>query len=299
MREQETKSAILSVAYPFATVGAKAVGGAEQMLCILESALVARGFQSVVAAHAASQIAGNLVGAEVPTGVLTPDVRAEVERRLQASIDSAFAHFPICLVHMHGVDFHRYRIPQGVPVLVTLHLPLAWYPPDIWTLPPNFHLQCVSNTQLASCPVEHRGRITVVENGVRIPPASMHRKGRFALLLSRICPEKNLHAALDAARSMGVQVMLAGVVFPYPEHLRYFEQEIARRLGRGARLIGPVGGASKQRLLERARCLLLPTLAEETSSLAAMESLVSGTPVIAFPSGAIPEIVEDGRTGFS
>ena len=289
---------ILSVAYPFTALGPAAAGGAEQVLSTLDSALGKNGFRSVVAAHAGSQISGTLVGVEVPEGVLTAAVRAEVERRFQDSIDAAFARFPIRLIHMHGIDFQRYRVRDDVPILVTLHLPLAWYPSALWTSPANVHLQCVSETQRQTSPPEHRSRLTVVENGVPLPSPSTRRKGRFALLLSRICPEKNLHVALDAARMAGVPVVLAGRVFSYPEHLRYFEEEIQPRLGRGVRFIGPVGGAAKQRLLARARCLLLPTLAEETSSLVAMEALASGTPVVALPSGAIPEIVEDGRTGF-
>lgn len=150
------------------------------------------------------------------------------------------------------------------------------------------------------CPQQVRDRLAVVENGVRLPDSELcMRKNRFALMLSRICPEKNLHAGLDAASLAKVPVLLAGRVYPYQEHQLYFEKEIRPRLHCGrARLLSNVGGDQKYKLLSRARCVLLPSIAEETSSLVAMEAAAAGTPVCAFPSGAIVDIIEEGRTGF-
>jgi len=125
----------------------------------------------------------------------------------------------------------------------------------------------------------------------------MERRG-FALALGRICPEKGFHVAIEAAKRARAKLILAGEIFPYAAHQAYYREEIAPRLNGERRFVGPVGFARKRRLLNQARCLLVPSLVAETSSLVSMEALACGTPVIAFPSGALAEIVEHGRTGF-
>lgn len=290
---------VLSVAYSLATVGPAAVGGAEQVLTRLDEALVARGHASIVVAPEGSRTRGVLRATPRPPATLDDRAREGAWRAQREAVLDALARHPVDVVHLHGIDFHRYLPPAGVPVLVTLHLPPAWYAPEAFALQrPDTYLHCVSASQRRACP-PHARLLPTIENGVsveRFVPA--RRKRDYVVALGRICPEKGYHLALDAARAAGARLLLAGRVFGYPAHERYFREEIAPRLDRRRRFIGAVDFERKRRLLARARCLLVPSLAPETSSLVAMEALAAGTPVIAFATGALTDIVEHGVTGF-
>lgn len=289
---------VLSVAFPFAPVGPDSPGGAEQVLSLLDQALVREGHGSTVIASSGTA-AGKLVRVEEePTGI-DENARTAAQAAHRDAIQRVLETEEIDLIHLHGLDFCEYLPPAGKPTLVTLHLPPEWYLGEAFTVDrPATYLHCVSAAQERSCPA-CESLMPAIPNGVDVEAFFFHRrKDDFVFSVGRICPEKGYHFAVEAARRSGFPLVLGGKVFPYAEHVRYYSEVLEPQLGPDFRFIGPVGFARKKRLLSAARCLLVPSLAPETSSLVAMEALASGTPVIAFPAGALPEIVEHGRTGF-
>lgn len=293
-----TPLTILNVASPYVPVGAGSVGGAEQIVHRLDESIVASGHRSLVVASAGSRIAGTLI-ATPPARLVDPETNARVWDIHRAAVAVACNAHAVDLVHVHGVEFHRYLPPPGVPVLVTLHMPADWYPanevshprPDVW-------FNCVSALQAAgfpACP----SMLAPIANGIDIETfGGPYAKRRFALYLGRISREKGVHMAIDAARCADCALLIAGEVFADQEAQAYFRDEIVPRFDHRRRFIGALGPERKRRFLAAARCLLVPSQFAETGSLVTMEAMASGTPVIGFSRGVLPSFISHGRNGF-
>jgi glycosyltransferase involved in cell wall biosynthesis len=115
--------------------------------------------------------------------------------------------------------------------------------------------------------------------------------------MGRMSPDKGPHRAIDAARRAGVPLVLAGPVQPGQEE--FFATEVEPHLDDdGVRYVGEAGAEDKRDLYRRASGFLMPIRWPEPFGLVMVEAMACGTPVIAYPEGAAPELVRDGESGF-
>jgi glycosyltransferase involved in cell wall biosynthesis len=121
--------------------------------------------------------------------------------------------------------------------------------------------------------------------------------GGYVLFLGRVSPDKGVRQAIEVARRAGRPLVIAAKLREPVEH-EYFRTEIAPLLDDDVRFVGEVGGERKLGLLAGARALVNPIRWDEPFGLCMAEALACGTPVVASPRGAAPEIVDDGVTGF-
>ena len=117
-------------------------------------------------------------------------------------------------------------------------------------------------------------------------------------ILGRFMKEKGVHTAVDVAHQAGVPILLAGLPVYDSDH-RYCAEEVNPRIRPGlAACIGELGDREKNEFLGHAIALLLPVEIEEAFGLVLVEAMMCGTPAIAYRRGAIPEIIDEGVTGW-
>ena len=184
-----------------------------------------------------------------------------------------------------------------VPVVTTIHGPLNEELIDIYRrIASRVALVAISHAQRKPDPDLPVAR--VIHHGVdagQFPSGT--GEGGYLVFLGRMAPEKGAHRAIAVARKTGNRLMIVGKCRE-PWERRYFEAEVEPNLGEDVRYLGEVPHEEKLRLLAEARATLFPIRWNEPFGLVILESLACGTPVLAFPEGAAPEVVEDGRTGF-
>jgi glycosyltransferase involved in cell wall biosynthesis len=186
------------------------------------------------------------------------------------------------------------------PTVHTVHGPLLGEPGDLYEqiarVSPRTRLISISLNQRKP----HPGLpwLANIPNALDFSfyPVHPHR-GDYLLFLGRMNAEKGAHRAVAAAIEAGVPLKLAGKRREPPEE-RYFEEFVQPHLREGEiEYLGEVSHGEKVELLQNARATLFPIEWEEPFGLVMIESMACGTPVIATRRGAVPEVIEHGRSG--
>ena len=122
-------------------------------------------------------------------------------------------------------------------------------------------------------------------------------KPDYLAFLGRIAPEKGPDSAIRIARACGIPLKIAAKIDKADQ--AYFDQVIRPMLGDGGvEMVGEISDAQKPAFLSGALALLMPIAWPEPFGLVMIESMACGTPVIAFNHGSVPEIIDDGLTGY-
>jgi glycosyltransferase involved in cell wall biosynthesis len=137
----------------------------------------------------------------------------------------------------------------------------------------------------------------VIHHGIRAAEVPVGPGGREACFLGRMHPDKGLPEAIRIAELAGVPLRIAAKMRE-PAEREYFDEVVRPLLGPNAEYLGELDTQEKYELVGQSSVLLNPIQWDEPFGLVMVESLATGTPVVATPRGSVPEIIDDGRTGF-
>lgn len=289
---------IAQIAPLFESVPPQRYGGTERVVHYLTEGLVRRGHDVTLFATGDSRTRARLIAA-APRALRGCASVEDAGPYLARHLGHAFARADeFDLIHSHA-DFMAvpYALLTRTPVLHTMHGRMDLRDlPVIYEAPWNIDLISISDAQRAGLP--NAGWRATVYHGL---PPDLYRFSPSAedylLFLGRISPEKRPDLAIEAAIRAGVRLLMAAKIDPKDQS--YFETEVAPRLQHPLiEFLGEVDDAEKQILLGRTRALLTPVDWPEPFGLNVIEALACGTPVIARPCGALPELIAHGETGF-
>jgi glycosyltransferase involved in cell wall biosynthesis len=294
---------IAQVAPTYERVPPRTYGGTELIVHLVTEELVARGHDVSLFASGDSMTAATLrsitpeprrYGEPSPDGIVHAEYvhLANAQAAFLAAADGEFD-----IVHNHaGIEGLVLATSSRTPVVSTMHNPFVPATQPVWDAYPWFH-HAVSAASARTFP--SRGAVDPILHGIDVHSFSAQPSGGdgYLLFLGRFSPAKGADRAIEAARRAGRRLVLAGKVDAADaDHVRdVIEPAID---GDQIRYVGEADPESKRRLLAGADALLFPIEWDEPFGLVMVEALASATPVIGFDRASVPEIVDDGRTGF-
>lgn len=294
---------IAQLAPTYERVPPRAYGGTELIVHLITEELVARGHEVTLFASGDSITRANLrsVASEAQRyGESTPEGFAHAEYLQLANAQAAFraaAAGGFDIIHNHaGIEGLVLAAESRTPVVSTMHNRFLPATRPIWDAYPWFH-HAVSAASAATFP--ERGALPPIHHGIdvrsfRFEPAPTDG---YLLFLGRFSRAKGADRAIEAARRTGRRLILAGKIDAADAAWKMASIDPFLD-GDRIRFIGEVDGEIKRELLAGADALLFPIDWDEPFGLVMVEALSSGTPVIGFRRASVPEVVEDGRTGF-
>ena len=290
---------VAMVAPVIESVPPRQYGGTERVVSVLTEELVRRGHDVTLFASGDSQTTAELRSC-CPRGLrLDREVHDYLPHSLYQLGEVYRRSDEFDLIHNH-VDWIAFPFAGLVstPTLTTVHgrldLQIARAPYELF---PGQPLVSVSNSQRR--PLPEGNWLATVYNGIELSHFQLRPDaGDYLVFLGRISPEKRPDRAIAIAREVGMRLVIAAKVDPADED--YYDQEIAPLI-RDCPLveyIGEVNEREKDELLGGAYAYLFPIDWPEPFGLTMVEAMATGTPVIAWRAGSVPEVVVDGVTGY-
>jgi glycosyltransferase involved in cell wall biosynthesis len=293
---------IAQVAPMYEAVPPRLYGGTERVVSWLTEELARRGHDVTLFASGDSRTRARLVSAHPRALRLDPAPPDPLSVHVLelAEVFERAREFDVIHCHVDYLAFPFGRL-VATPVVHTTHGRL-----DLRDLVPVFRrfadvpLVSISEAQREPLRAVRPNWVATVYHGLPaddIPFDPDGGGGGYLVFLGRLSREKRPDIAIAVARRLGMPLKIAAKVDEADRE--YFDHEI-RPLLRDPLIeyLGEVGDGDKWRLLTDAHCLLFPIDWPEPFGLAVIEALACGTPVVARGCGSIPELIEDGRTGF-
>ena len=289
---------IAQIAPLFESVPPLRYGGTERVVHWLTESLVTMGHDVTLFAAGDSRTSARLVPMRDSAArfVRNFEVNNAPYARMIELVRRAAAEFDV--LHFH-IDFHPFSVftRQSTPFLTTLHgrLDQDWVQ-NVYSLFPTAPLVSISDNQRTPAPALPFAATILhgmPEHLLKPIPAEQ----TYFAFLGRISPEKGIVDAIRIARACGVKLKIAAKIGE--EDLPFHEEVVAPLLdGPHVEFIGEIDDSHKPAFLSGAKALLFPIAWPEPFGLVMIEAMACGCPVIAFRRGSVPEVIEDGRTGF-